>query len=237
MVSKVYNELLIQYSGNAGFVHYANETEGATLQTGLTQKAAFEGFESGDLQFVRFLNTATNDHVFTSDTVEINGLRSNSDFVEEGNVFRLFESEVEGSQALHRFFNTETGFHHYSSDAAEIASLETSNLYSSEGIVGYGGVVDTREAAQIAGNTTTIGLARSFENVSLVSDGAFNFSLEKSNFSASGSFTGSLNAMTLTGEELPEYLNFNESSGQIFGYTLKEGIGDTNILVLADDGV
>jgi hypothetical protein len=127
MVSKVYNELLIQYSGDAGFVHYANETEGATLQTGLTQKASFEGFESGDLQFVRFLNTATNDHVFTSDTVEINGLRSNSDFVEEGNVFRLFESEVEGSQALHRFFNTETGFHHYSSDAAEIASLETSN--------------------------------------------------------------------------------------------------------------
>ena len=49
MVSKVYNEMLIQYSDDSGFVHYANETEGSTLQTGLTQKAAFEGFESGRL--------------------------------------------------------------------------------------------------------------------------------------------------------------------------------------------
>ena len=236
MVAKVYNELIIQYAGD-NFLHYSNETEGSNLPPGLTQKAAFEGFESGDVQVVRFFNTVTNDHVFTADLVEIEALQSDDDFVEEGNVFRLFQTEVEGSQAVHRFFNTETGFHHYSTDINEIATFEASNSYSSEGIIGYGGIVDTREAAQIASNQTTITIAESFQNVSLESDGAFNFSLNKSNFSSAGTFEGSLTAMTDTGEELPEYLNFNESSGQIFGYTLKEGIGDTNILVLADDGV
>ena len=41
MVEKVYNELVIQYSGD-GFLHYAGEVEGATLQSGLIKKAAFE---------------------------------------------------------------------------------------------------------------------------------------------------------------------------------------------------
>ena len=236
MVTKVYNELIIQYAGDS-FLHYSNETEGANLQSGLTQRAAFEGFESGDVQVVRFLNTVTNDHVFTADSVEIEALQSDDDFVEEGNVFRLFQTEVEGSQAVHRFFNIETGFHHYTADTDEIETFEASDSYSSEGIIGYGGVVDTREAAQISGNQTTITIEDSFENVSLESAGAFNLSLNKSNFSSAGIFNGSLTAMTDTGEELPEYLNFNESSGQIFGYTFKEGIGDTNVLVLADDGV
>ena len=202
MVAKVYNELIIQYAGD-NFLHYSNETEGSNLQAGLTQKAAFEGFESGDVQVVRFFNTVTNDHVFTADLVEIEALQSDDDFVEEGNVFRLFQTEVEGSQAVHRFFNTETGFHHYSTDINEIATFEASNSYSSEGIIGYGGIVDTREAAQIAGNQTTITIAESFQNVSLESDGAFNFSLNKSNFSSAGTFEGSLTAMTDTGEELP----------------------------------
>ena len=236
MVTKVYNELIIQYAGD-NFLHYSNETEGANLQSGLTQRAAFEGFESGDVQVVRFLNTVTNDHVFTADSVEIEALQSDDDFVEEGNVFRLFQTEVEGSQAVHRFFNIETGFHHYTADTDEIETFEASDSHSSEGIIGYGGVVDTREASQISGNQTTITIEDSFENVSLESAGAFNLSLNKSNFSSAGIFNGSLTAMTDTGEELPEYLNFNESSGQIFGYTFKEGIGDTNVLVLADDGV
>ena len=75
MVSKVYNELIVQYSGD-NFLHYAVAEEGETLQGGLNQKAAFEGFESGDLQFTRFLNTSTNDHVFTADPLEIEMLRS-----------------------------------------------------------------------------------------------------------------------------------------------------------------
>ena len=240
MVSKVYNEMLIQYSDDSGFVHYANETEGSTLQTGLTQKAAFEGFESGNLQFVRFLNTATNDHVFTSDVGELNALRSNSDFVEEGNVFRLFESAVDGSQAVHRFFNTETGFHHYSADAAEIAELQVSSIHSSEGIVGYGGVVDTREAEQVSNQQSTISATQNFNTVETPISGAFNLSVNTIvNFtgSESSSFNGSITAMSSNGEELPEYLNFNEGSGQVFGYTLKEGIGDYNLLVLADDGI
>ena len=59
MPSKIYNELIIQYSNEEGFLHYANETEGATLDQSLTRKAAFEGFDSGDLQIVRFLNFNT----------------------------------------------------------------------------------------------------------------------------------------------------------------------------------
>ena len=173
MVSKVYNQLIIQYSGD-NFLHYAAAEEGATLQSGLSQKAAFEGFESGDLQFTRFLNTNTNDHVFTSDLVEIGVLRSNSDFVEEGNVFRLFQNEVDGSQAVHRFFNTETGFHHYSSDSHEIAVMQASNEYSSEGIVGYGGVVDTREAAQVASEQSTINVSNRFDAVETKISGSFN---------------------------------------------------------------
>ena len=237
MVSKVYNQLIIQYSGD-NFLHYAAEEEGATLQSGLSQKAAFEGFESGDLQFTRFLNTNTNDHVFTSDLVEIEVLRSNSDFVEEGNVFRLFQNEVDGSQAVHRFFNTETGFHHYSSDSHEIAVMQASNEYSSEGIVGYGGVVDTREAAQVASEQSTINVSNRFDAVETKISGSFNLSMNTiMDFGGANGFNGSVTAMSSTGEELPEYLNFNERSGQVYGYTLKDGIEDNNILVLADDGV
>jgi subtilisin family serine protease len=237
MVSKVYNELIIQYSGD-NFLHYAAEEEGATLQSSLSQKAAFEGFESGDLQFTRFLNTNTNDHVFTSDLVEIEVLRSNSDFVEEGNVFRLFQNEVDGSQAVHRFFNTETGFHHYSSDSNEIAMIQASNEYLSEGIVGYGGVVDTREAAQVASEQSTINVSNRFDTVETKISGSFNLSMNTiMDFGGANDFNGSVTAMSSTGEELPEYLNFNERSGQVYGYTLKDGIEDNNILVLADDGV
>jgi hypothetical protein len=41
MVSKVYNELIVQYSGD-NFLHYATAEEGETLQDGLNQKVAFE---------------------------------------------------------------------------------------------------------------------------------------------------------------------------------------------------
>ena len=47
MPSKSYNELIIQYSNDEGFLHYANEIEGATLDQSLSRKAAFEGFDSG----------------------------------------------------------------------------------------------------------------------------------------------------------------------------------------------
>ena len=49
MPAKSYNELIIQYSNGEGFLHYANEAEGNTLDQSLSRKAAFEGFESGDL--------------------------------------------------------------------------------------------------------------------------------------------------------------------------------------------
>ena len=90
-----------------GFLHYANETEGATLDQSLSRKAAFEGFDSGDLQIFRFLNLNTNDHIFTSDAKEIAALRDDNNFVEEGVVFNLLSEEVAGSQAIHRFLNTE----------------------------------------------------------------------------------------------------------------------------------
>ena len=32
-----------------------------------------------------------------------------------------------------------------------------------------------------------------------------------------------MTAMSSDGTELPEYLGFNETTGQIYGYTLKEG--------------
>ena len=59
MPAKSYNELIIQYSNGEGFLHYANEAEGATLDQNLSRKATFEGFESGDLQIFRFLNFFT----------------------------------------------------------------------------------------------------------------------------------------------------------------------------------
>ena len=237
MVSKVYNELIVQYSGD-NFLRYANVEEGATLPSDLNQKAAFEGFESGDLQFTRFLNSHSNTHVFTSESLEIESLRLNADFVEEGNAFRLFQTEVEGSQAVHRFFNIETGFHHYSTDKDEIETFETSSSYSSEGIVGYGGVVDTREAAQIASQQSTINISNRFDTVETKISGSFNLSVNAiMDFGGGNGFNGSVIAMSSTGEELPEYLNFNERSGQVYGYTLKDGIGDNNILVLADDGI
>ena len=237
MVSKVYNELIVQYSGD-NFLHYAAPEEGETLQDGLNQKAAFEGFESGDLQFTRFLNTSTNDHVFTADPLEIEVLRSSADFVEEGDVFRLFQTEVDGTQAVHRFFNTETGFHHYSTDINEIENFEASRSYSSEGIVGYGGVVDTREAEQVASQQSTISVSNRFDTVKTEISGSFNLPVSTvMELGGANGFNGSVTAMSSTGEELPEYLNFNERSGQIYGYTLKDGIGDNNILVLADDGI
>ena len=59
MPAKSYNELIIQYSNDEGFLHYANEIEGATLDQNLFRKAAFEGFESGDLQIFRFRSQPT----------------------------------------------------------------------------------------------------------------------------------------------------------------------------------
>ena len=102
MPSKSYNELIIQYSNDEGFLHYANEIEGATLDQSLSRKAAFEGFDSGDLQIFRFLNSNTNDHIFTSDINEIAALRNDNNFVEEGVVFNLLSEEVAGSQAIHK---------------------------------------------------------------------------------------------------------------------------------------
>ena len=120
MPAKSYNELIIQYSNDEGFLHYANEIEGTTLDQSLSRKAAFEGFESGDLQIFRFLNSNTNDHVFTADINEIAALRNDNNFVEEGVVFNLLSEEVAGSQAIHRFLNTKTGNHHYTADSVEI---------------------------------------------------------------------------------------------------------------------
>ena len=61
MPAKTYNELIIQYSNEDGFLHYANEAEGAALDPSLDRKAAFEGFESGDVQILRFLNDQSYD--------------------------------------------------------------------------------------------------------------------------------------------------------------------------------
>ena len=156
MPAKSYNELIIQYSNGEGFLHYANEAEGTTLDQSLSRKAAFEGFESGDLQIFRFLNSNTNDHVFTADINEISALRNDSNFVEEGVVFNLLSEEVAGSQAIHRFLNTKTGNHHYTADRAEVETLQADGNYNSEGVIGYGGVVDAREAAQVASASSTI---------------------------------------------------------------------------------
>ncbi|MBH67104.1 MAG: hypothetical protein CMM58_02005 [Rhodospirillaceae bacterium] len=236
MPSKIYNELLIEYSDSNGFLHYANETEGATLQPGLTQRAAFEGFQSGDLEFIRFLNTTSNDHVFTSDQTEIEVLRADSQFAEEGAVFNLLSAEVTGSQAVHRFFNTDTGKHHYTADANEIESFGLDENYSSEGVVGYGGVVDGREAEQVASMSSTITLNQPFSARSFSGDGAFRFDLGESNFSSAGLEGVSVTAMSPSGTELPAYMGFNESNGQIYGYTLKEGLSPTTVAVVADDG-
>lgn len=141
-----------------GSLHYAKETEGATLEQSPSRKATFEGFDSGDLQIFRFLNLNTNDHIFTSDTNEIATLRDDNNFVEEGVVFNLLSEEVAGSQAIHRFLNTETGNHHYTADGAEIETLQADGKYNSEGMIGYGGVVDAREAAQVASASSTITL-------------------------------------------------------------------------------
>ena len=158
--------------------------------------------------------------------------------MEEGNVFRLFQTEVDGTQAVHRFFNTETGFHHYSTDINEIENFEASSSYTSEGIVGYGGVVDTREAEQLASQQSTIIVSNRFDTVETEISGSFNLPVSiVMDFGGANGFNGSVTAMSSTGEELPEYLNFNERSGQIYGYTLKDGTGDNNILVLADDGI
>ena len=141
MPAKSYNELIIQYSNDEGFRHYANEARGGYAGPNLSRKAAFEGFESGDLQIFRFLNSNTNDHVFTADINEIAALRNDNNFVEEGVVFNLLSEEVAGSQAIHRFLNTETGNHHYTADSAEIETLQADGNYNSEGIIGYGGLL------------------------------------------------------------------------------------------------
>ena len=88
MPAKSYNELIIQYSNGEGFLHYASEAEGATLDQSLSRKAAFEGFESGDLQIFRFLNSNTNDHVFTADINEIP--HSELDNLKEGTEIEVF---------------------------------------------------------------------------------------------------------------------------------------------------
>ena len=55
-------------------------------------------------------------------------------------------------------------------------------------------------------------------------------------FSSEGLARVSMTAMSSDGTELPEYLGFNETTGQIYGYTLKEGLPSTTISVVADDG-
>ena len=236
MPSKIYNELIIQYSNEEGFLHYANETEGATLDQSLARKAAFEGFDRGDLQIVRFLNLNTNDHIFTSDINEIAALRDDNNFVEEGAVFNLLSEEVAGSQAIHRFLNTETGNHHYTADGAEIETFQADGKYNSEGIIGYGGVVDAREAAQVASASSTITLNQPFSSANLSGDGAIDITLGDDHFSSPGFARVSMTAMSSDGTELPEYLGFNETTGQIYGYTLKEGLTPTTISVVADNG-
>ena len=236
MPAKTYNELIIQYSNEDGFLHYANEAEGAALDPSLDRKAAFEGFESGDVQILRFLNSLTNDHVFTADANEIAVLRNDSSFVEEGIVFNLLSEEAAGSQEIHRFLNTETGNHHYTADSTEIANLQADGNYNSEGIIGYGGVVDTREAAQVASTSSTITLNQPFASTNLSGDGAININLGDDHFSSQGFARVSMTAMSSDGTELPEYLGFNETTGQIYGYTLKEGLPSTTISVVADDG-
>ena len=67
MPAKSYNEHIIQYLNGDGFVQDANEAERNKLDQSLYSKAAFEGFESGDLHIFRFLNSNTKDHVFTAD--------------------------------------------------------------------------------------------------------------------------------------------------------------------------
>ena len=236
MPSKSYNELIIQYSNDEGFLHYANEIEGATLDQSLSRKAAFEGFDSGDLQIFRFLNSNTNDHIFTSDINEIAALRNDNNFVEEGVVFNLLSEEVAGSQAIHRFLNTKTGNHHYTADSVEIGTLQADGNYNSEGIIGYGGVVDAREALQVASASSTITLNQPFSSANLSGDGAISINLGDDHFSSPGFERVSMTAMSSDGTELPEYLGFNETTGQIYGYTLKEGLPSTTISVVADDG-
>ena len=45
-----------------------------------------------------------------------------------------------------------------------------------------------------------------------------------------------MTAISSDGTELPEYLGFNETTNQIYGYTQKEGLTPTTISVVADDG-
>ena len=47
------------------------------------------------MQILRFLNSLTNDHVFTADANEIAVLRNDNDFVEEGIVFNLLSEEAD----------------------------------------------------------------------------------------------------------------------------------------------
>ena len=90
--------------------------------------------------------------------------------------------------------------------------------------------MDTREAAQIASQQSTINVSNRFDTVETEISGSFNLPVGiVMDWGGANGFNGSVTAMSSTGEELPEYLNFNERSGQIYGYTLKDGIGDNNI--------
>ena len=76
-----------------------------------------------------------------------------------------------------------------------------------------------------------------FSGVDLSGDGAINIKIgDMSQFSSAGLARVSMPAMSPDGTERAEYVGFNENTGQIYGYTLKEGRPSTTISVLADDG-
>ncbi len=236
MTSKNYNQTVIQYTDVVGnsFFGFADEASTASNLTDAT--AAFESHDAGDLSFTRFFNSETGIHYYTSQADEAATIAGFEDTTTEGEAFRLFSTQVNGTEAVFRLRNTDTGDHAFSLDEGDISALVGTGKFVVEGIVGYASRVDTTEADGIESNANTISQVSSVSDATFASDGAFSLDVPDGVFQSSGSGTLSVTAMMTDGTDLPSYLGYNESTDQFFGYTMKDGIGSMTVGLLADDG-
>ena len=108
----------------------------------------FSAFRSADpvngpvSEVVRYLNSDTGAHIFSSDPVEIAALNALPNYTFESLAYNAYVQEVAGSIPVYRFRNEDTGAHFYTANEAERVFLQDFPQYIPEGNNGVAYYVD-----------------------------------------------------------------------------------------------
>ena len=83
------------------------------LSRDYTTQRVLRSSENGAKPVYRFLNKTTFNHIHTLSSGEIDALRNNPAFVQEGVAFYAYETEFEGTVPVHRFFMPKCNGYYY----------------------------------------------------------------------------------------------------------------------------